>query len=53
MGHVDIGTTMRYVHATDDGKRRAVEAAVGRGKEKLPQRCHKRSKRRREPSAFN
>jgi len=28
MGHVDIRTTMRYVHATDEGKRRAVEAAV-------------------------
>ena len=33
MGHVDIGTTMRYVHATDEGKRRAVEAAVRRGNE--------------------
>jgi integrase len=28
MGHVDIHTTMRYVHATDEGKRRAVEAAA-------------------------
>ena len=28
MGHADIRTTMRYVHATDEGKRRAVEAAV-------------------------
>jgi len=28
MGHSDIRTTMRYVHATDEGKRRAVEAAV-------------------------
>jgi integrase len=27
MGHVDIVTTMRYVHVTDSGKRRAVEAA--------------------------
>ena len=45
MGHVDIGTTMRYVHATDDGKRRAVDAAVRRGKEKpatnLPQTLEK------------
>jgi integrase len=33
MGHVDIHTTMRYVHATEAGKRRAVDAAVrgGRG----------------------
>jgi integrase len=28
MGHMDINTTMRYVHATDEGKRRAVEAAA-------------------------
>ncbi|MCI0487534.1 MAG: site-specific integrase, partial [Blastocatellia bacterium] len=28
MGHMDIHTTMRYVHATDEGKRRAVEAAA-------------------------
>lgn len=28
MGHVDIHTTMRYVHATEEGKRRAVEAAA-------------------------
>jgi len=28
MGHVDIRTTMRYVHGTDEGKRRAVEAAA-------------------------
>jgi integrase len=28
MGHMDIRTTMRYVHATDEGKRRAVEAAA-------------------------
>ena len=45
MGHVDIGTTMRYVHATDDGKRRAVDAAVRHGKEKpatkLPQTLEK------------
>lgn len=45
MGHVDIATTMRYVHTTDDGKRRAVEAAVRHGKEKpatkLPQRLKK------------
>lgn len=27
MGHADIRTTMRYVHATDEGKRRVVEAA--------------------------
>jgi integrase len=26
MGHADIHTTMRYAHATDEGKRRAVEA---------------------------
>lgn len=26
MGHADIHTTMRYSHATDEGKRRAVEA---------------------------
>jgi integrase len=31
MGHMDIRTTMRYVHATDEGKRRAVEAAVSGG----------------------
>lgn len=34
MGHMDIRTTMRYVHATDEGKRRAVEAAA-RGTVKL------------------
>lgn len=28
MGHADINTTMRYVHATEQGKRRAIEAAV-------------------------
>jgi hypothetical protein len=28
MGHMDITTTMRYVHATEEGKRRAVEAAA-------------------------
>jgi integrase len=28
MGHMDIRTTMRYVHATDEGKRRAVDAAI-------------------------
>jgi len=28
MDHADIKTTMRYVHATEAGKRRAVEAAV-------------------------
>jgi integrase len=28
MGHVDIRTTMRYVHATEAGKRRAVELAA-------------------------
>ena len=33
LGHVDINTTMRYVHATDAGKRRAVEPAVARSKE--------------------
>jgi len=30
MGHVDISTTMRYVHATDAGKRRAVGASAVR-----------------------
>ena len=25
MGHADIHTTIRYAHATDEGKRRAVE----------------------------
>jgi integrase len=42
MGHVDVKTTMRYVHATDEGRRRAVEAAGKRGRENpatnLPQR---------------
>lgn len=28
MGHMDMNTTMRYVHATEEGKRRAVEAAA-------------------------
>jgi len=28
MGHKSIETTMQYVHATDEGKRRAVEAVV-------------------------
>jgi integrase len=28
MGHMDIRTTMRYVHATEEGKRRAVELAA-------------------------
>ena len=31
---MDIRTTVRYVHATDEGKRRAVEAAA-RGTVKL------------------
>ena len=34
MGRVDTGTTMRYVHAADEGKRRVAEAAATRrGKE--------------------
>jgi site-specific recombinase XerD len=28
VGYMDIHTTMRYVHATEEGKRRAVEAAA-------------------------
>ena len=28
MGHTSISTTMRYVHATDQGKRRTVDAVV-------------------------
>ncbi len=28
MGHADIHTTMRYAHATDQGRRRAVESVV-------------------------
>ena len=32
MGHKDISTTMRYVHATDEGKRKAVAAAVSGAK---------------------
>ena len=32
MDHADINTTMRYVHATEQGKRRAVEAAKGRNR---------------------
>jgi integrase len=32
MGHKDIRTTMRYVHATDEGKRKAVAAAVTKAK---------------------
>jgi hypothetical protein len=31
MGYASITTTIRYVHATDQGKRRTVDAAV-RGK---------------------
>jgi integrase len=27
-GHLDIRTTIRYVHATDEGKGRAVDAAI-------------------------
>jgi integrase len=34
MGHTDISTTMRYVHATEEGKRKAVEAAANWGKSK-------------------
>jgi integrase len=36
MGHADIHTTMRYVHATEEGKRKAVEAAANWGKQKKP-----------------
>ncbi len=36
MGHADIHTTMRYVHATDEGKRRAVEAAASGGVKSNP-----------------
>ncbi|MGH9763080.1 MAG: tyrosine-type recombinase/integrase [Blastocatellia bacterium] len=35
MDHAHIATTMRYVHATDPGKLRAIEAA-GRGREMAP-----------------
>jgi len=34
MDHADIHTTMRYVHATEPGKRRAVEAAARSSKVK-------------------
>jgi integrase len=38
MGHASIITTMRYVHATDQGKRRTVDAAVrGKIREIAPQ----------------
>ena len=48
MGHVDIVTAMRYVHATDAGNRLAVEAAARRqGAEKpatnLPQAVDRRA----------
>lgn len=33
MGHADIKTTMRYVHATDQGKRRTVNAAAKAARE--------------------
>jgi integrase len=36
MGHADINTTMRYVHATEQGKRRAIEAAVKGKSESKP-----------------
>lgn len=36
MGHADIHTTTRYVHATDEGKRRAVEAAASGGVKSNP-----------------
>ncbi len=36
MGHADIRTTMRYVHATEAGKRAAVEAAAKWGKQEKP-----------------
>ena len=32
---MDIGTAIRYVHATDEAKRRAVEAAAVRRGEEL------------------
>ncbi len=41
MGHADVRTTMRYVHATDEGRRRVVEAAAKGGRESatnLPQK---------------
>jgi hypothetical protein len=31
-GHTDISTTMRYVHAIEEGKRKVVEAAANWGK---------------------
>jgi hypothetical protein len=40
MGHVDVKTTMRYVHETDEGRRRAVEAAGKRVSEKAATICH-------------
>ncbi|MBI3653547.1 MAG: site-specific integrase [Acidobacteria bacterium] len=42
MGHTDISTTMRYVHATEEGKRKAVEAAAnwGKGKSSVPNLHH-------------
>lgn len=40
MDHVDIKTTMRYVHATEQGKRRAIEAASRAGKNNLAPLLH-------------
>jgi integrase len=36
MGHADIHTTMRYAHATDDGRRRAVEAVESQARRTTP-----------------
>jgi integrase len=38
MGHASIQTTMRYAHATDEGKRRAVQALERKPVEKVTNR---------------
>jgi integrase len=43
MGHADINTTMRYVHATEQGKRRAIEAAVRGRSEPASHLPHKKT----------
>jgi integrase len=41
MGHKNWRTTMRYTHATDEGKRRVVEAQGRESAETTSQICHK------------
>jgi integrase len=50
MGHASIVTTMRYIHATDQGKRSAI-TVLSEYRPALSQDCHKRKAQILQPAA--